>query len=651
MSVVDEIKDRIDTVEVIGETVKLRKSGKNYTGFCPFHPNTRTPAFVVFPESGTWRCFGACNEGGDVFSFLMKKEGWDFPETLRYLAERAGVTLKPRTPEQAEAEEAGQRLRDLLEATIPFYRHHLLQTPAGAPVLEYLHKRNLTDEALESFEIGFAPNDWEATRKHLAEKGFDDEEIAQAGMSSERENGGYYDRFRHRIMIPIRDARGRMAGFGARVVNPDDVPKFMNSPQTALFDKGRLLYGLDKARKAIRTADQVVIVEGYMDVIALHQVGYENVVSPMGTALTEAQLRLLKRFSRRIVLALDADTAGDQATLRGLTLARESLERQPEHVFNARNLVRQEGRLDADIRIVTLPPGVDPDEVVAEDVAAWTGMLEGAKSVVDYVLEVLVGDGDLEDAKAKAEVARQILPLIDDVIDPWEREAYRQNLARRLKVDERALLAWKPQRSRDRRRKPANVVQEAGGGDVVKTQESAGVLDGFCLGLLLRDPELTYRIDRVLQSIGLDILSPTDFRGSERQEIFRSVRGALEQQKEEPASHWRRILQPPLLDIANDLERTTQAIDLERPRVLDEVLANFLRLRKHDQELRLSQLRFQLQSAQEVEEQVSMMQRPEIEVLIQEAHDTTKQIARLDQAIMQRQGMQPYAPLRQGQQR
>jgi DNA primase len=144
MSVVDEIKDRIDTVEVIGETVKLRKSGKNYTGFCPFHPNTRTPAFVVFPESGTWRCFGACNEGGDVFSFLMKKEGWDFPETLRYLAERAGVTLKPRTSEQAEAEETGQRLRDLLEATIPFYRHHLLQTPAGAAVLEYLHPRSIS---------------------------------------------------------------------------------------------------------------------------------------------------------------------------------------------------------------------------------------------------------------------------------------------------------------------------------------------------------------------------------------------------------------------------------------------------------------------------------------------------------------------------
>ncbi|HEY70082.1 MAG TPA: DNA primase [Anaerolineae bacterium] len=648
MSVVDEIKDRIDPVEVIGETVKLRKSGKNYTGFCPFHPNTRTPAFVVFPESGTWRCFGACNEGGDVFSFLMKKEGWDFPETLRYLAERTGVTLKPRTPEQEEAEEAGQRLRDLLEATIPFYRHHLLQTPAGAPVLEYLHKRNLSDDALESFEIGYAPQAWEATQHFLHEKGYDDEEIAQAGMSSERESGGYFDRFRHRIMIPIRDARGRMAGFGARVVDPNDVPKFMNSPQTVLFDKGRLLYGLDKARKAIRSVDQVVIVEGYMDVIALHQAGYANVVSPMGTALTEAQLRLLKRFSRRIVLALDADAAGDQGTLRGLTLARESLERQPEHVFNARTLVRQEGRLDADIRVVTLPPGQDPDEIVAEDVSAWTGMLEGAKSVVDYVLEVLIGGQDLEDAKAKATIAQQVLPLIEDVIDPWEREVYRQNLARRLKVDERALLAWKPKRVQHRRMKPAQVDDGVDDDAAVSPQSSASVLDGFCLGLLLRDPELTYRIDRALQSIDLEILAPTDFRGSERQAIFQAVREALEQQTEEPSAHWRKALLQPLLDIAGELVQKTQNIDLDRPRVLDEVLTNFLRLRKHDQELRLSQLRFQLQSAQEMEGETSMMQRPGIENLIREVHVLTMHIARLDQAIMQRQGMQPSPLLQQG---
>jgi DNA primase len=638
MSVVEEIKDRIDTVEVINQSVKLRKSGKNYTGFCPFHPNTRTPAFVVFPESGTWRCFGACSEGGDVFSFLMKKEGWDFPETLRVLAERTGVTLTPRTPQQAEAEEAGQRLRELQEAVIPFYRHNLLQTVAGAPVLEYLHKRGLRDEALETYEIGYAPNDWEATKQYIQEKGYEEGEIVQAGMVSERESGGYFDRFRHRIMIPIRDTRGRMAGFGARIVDPNDVPKFMNSPQTIVFDKGRLLYGLDKARKAIRSADQAVIVEGYMDVIALHQAGFANVVSPMGTALTEAQLRLLKRFSRRIVMALDADAAGDQATLRGLTLARESLDREAEHVFAARNLVRQEGRVDADIRIVTLPPGKDPDDVVAQDHTAWMGLLEGAQSVVEYVMGILIGDRDLEDAKAKADVARQILPLIEDVVDPWERETYRQNLARRLKVDERALLAWQPRRERRRRGKaaPEDTVLQRDAGVMAKV--SATALDSFCLGLLLRDPELMYRVDRALQAIELKKLSEDDFRGSERRAILLAVRAALEQQDDEPSQYWRRNLDEPLHEIAGDLAQQVEEIDLNRSRVLDEVLADFLRLRKYNLETSLSQLRFQLQAAQEMEDDQRLMQRPDIGQHTRRAQELATDIARVDHAINKQQG-------------
>lgn len=648
MSVVDEIKDRIDTVEVISETVKLRKSGKNYTGFCPFHPNTRTPSFVVFPESGTWRCFGACSEGGDVFSFLMKKEGWDFPETLRVLAERAGVTLKPLTPHQAEAEEAGQRLRELQETLIPFYRHNLLQTAAGTPVLEYLHKRDLSDEALETFEIGYAPNAWDATKQVLHEKGYDDAEILQAGMVIERESGGYYDRFRHRIMIPIRDARGRMAGFGARVVDPNDVPKFMNSPQTPVFDKGRLLYGLDKARKAIRSADQAVIVEGYMDVIGLHQAGFANVVSPMGTALTEAQLRLLKRFSRRIVMALDADAAGDQATLRGLTLARESLDREAEHVFEARNLVRQEGRVDADIRIVTLPPGVDPDEVVAQDRTAWTGLLEGAQSVVDYVMNVLIGDRDLGDAKAKADVARQILPLIEDVIDPWERETYRQNLARRLKVDERALLAWQPVREQRRRGKTTADDILLQGDTHVTSKTTATVLDGFCLGLLLRDPELMYRVDRALQAIELEKLSAEDFQGSERQAILVTVRSALEQQDDEPSSYWRTNLLEPLKEIAVELAQQVVEVDLDRPRVQDEVLADFLRLRKYNLEMSLSQLRFQLQAAQEIDDDKRMMLRPDIEKHTRGAQELAMSIARIEQAINQRQGARQGSLVREG---
>ncbi len=377
MSVIDEIKSRIDIVDLVSETVQLRRSGKNYTGFCPFHQNQRTPAFVVFHDTGTWRCFGQCNEGGDIFRFVMKKEGWDFSEALRFLAERAGIQLKAQTAEEQAAVEEHDQLRSLLEDAVIYYHHQLHNTNAGKAALEYLHsKRSLRDETLEAFGLGYAPQSWDGALSHFLEKGHPLEDLLAAGLITEREPGSsekkpggmqkadFYDRFRNRVLFPIRDMQGRMAGFGARILNPDDFPKFLNSPQTPIFDKGHLLYGLDRGRKAIRAADQAVIVEGYLDVIALHQAGYENVVSPMGTALSEHQLFLLKRFSRRIVMALDPDAAGDKATLRGLQIARQAMDHEQDPVFDARGLLGYEARLQADIRIATLPMGMDPDEVV-----------------------------------------------------------------------------------------------------------------------------------------------------------------------------------------------------------------------------------------------------------------------------------------------
>lgn len=640
MTAIDDIKDRLDIVELVGETVKLRKSGKNYTGFCPFHPNTRTPSFVVFPDSGTWRCFGACNEGGDVFKFVMKKEGWDFPEALRRLAERAGVELEPRSRGEAAADEAHVRLRELLEAAVTFYRHHLLETPEGAPVLGYLHGRSLADPILETFEIGFAPSSWDACLTYLGERGYSPQEMLDAGMITERDGGGNYDRFRNRIMFPIRDGRGRMAGFGARIVRPDDVPKFLNSPQTPLFDKGRVLYGLDKARKAIRAADQAVIVEGYLDVLGLHQAGHMNAVSPMGTALTEDQLRLIKRSTRRIVLALDADAAGDQATLRGLTLAREAMDRQADPVFDSRGLVRHEGRLDADIRIVTLPAGKDPDEVVAEDSQAWPAILAQAQSVVDYVLEVLTAQRDLGDPKVKADIARQVLPLIEDVADPVEREAYRQKLARRLQVDERALQgAGRKAAPRRRRAKPPVEAAEPRGAGA-----SEGRGERFCLGLLLRDPELLYRVDRQLVALELERLSPQDFTGTERQVIFQAVREALAQDENEPSAYWRTRLAPEVNEAAQGLldELTTLSelgdIDLGQPKVADEVMARFLQLRKRVLDSSLSQTQFQLLAAQESPSE-DEGRAPELAVLTARARMLAQQKARLEQALANRQSL------------
>jgi DNA primase len=607
MSTVDEVKERIDIVEVVGETVKLRKSGKNYTGFCPFHPNTRTPAFVVFSDSGTWRCFGACNEGGDVFRFIMKREGWDFPETLRFLAQRAGVEVRPPPAEAAEADETRQRLRDLLEAAAGFYRHNLLETPHGREAAEYLLRRGLREASLETFQIGYAPESWEATRAFLSSRGFTEDEQLEAGVASQRESGERLDRFRHRIMFPVRDARGRLCGFGARVMDPNDVPKFLNSPQTPLFDKGRLLYGFDLARKTIRQVDQAVVVEGYLDVIALHQAGFATAVSPMGTALTEDHLRLLKRATRRIVLALDPDAAGTKAALRGVDLAHQTLDRQAEPVFDARGFIRYEGRLNTEIRVVALPEGKDPDEIVLASPEAWPAILQGAKPVVEYVLDVLTQGADLNDSKVKAGIARQVLPLIEDVADSVERESYRQSMARRLRVDERSLDGARSGARPARRGRTPAAAQ--GPSTASAAGPSAPQFERFCLGLLLRDPEILYQIDRRFAGLELERLSPEDFSGTDSQVIFSAARAALAQDDEDPSDRWRRELVPTLLEQAEVLVAEAGEVDLLLPRVQAEAVQHALRLRRRHLESELVELRYQLQAAQEEQAAAEDMRR------------------------------------------
>ncbi|HID84428.1 MAG TPA: DNA primase, partial [Anaerolineales bacterium] len=287
MDPVEEIKSRLDIVDIVSETVQLRKSGKNYIGFCPFHPNTRTPAFVVFPETGTWHCFG-CQKGGDLFAFVMEREGWDFAEALKHLAQRAGVELRPRSPQAVQEAEEHERLRHLLEEAATFFRHHL-RSPAGKAALDYLHRRGLTDETIEAWGLGYAPNARDTLLHFFREKGYAVETLLQAGLLSQRDDDSVYDRFRHRVMFPIRDAQGRMAGFGARTLDPEGVPKYLNTPQTPLFDKGSLLYGLDKATGQVRVTRYVQA----QDVgVAINPMSVEGqleggVVQGIGRALTE----------------------------------------------------------------------------------------------------------------------------------------------------------------------------------------------------------------------------------------------------------------------------------------------------------------------------------------------------------------------------
>lgn len=540
MSVTDEIKSRLDIVEIIGETVQLRRSGKSYTGFCPFHQNTRTPAFVVFPDSQTWRCFGACAEGGDLFSFVMKKEGWEFKEALRVLAQRAGVELEEsmRGDRQPEAD---KRLVDLLALAADYFHQLLLYAPQAEAARRYLTGRDLAEETVAAFKIGFSLDSWDACRTHFNAQGYDDGDLLAAGLLSENpERGTRYDRFRNRLMIPIRDPQGRVVGFGARTLDPDGVPKYLNSPQTELFDKSRLLFGLDMARRHIQTARQAVIVEGYMDVMMGWQIGFRNIIAQMGTALTEQQLNVLKRYTRRFVIALDSDAAGMQATMRSLEVARETLDREVEVRFDARGLVRHEGRLKADIRVLTLPEGMDPDRLLRHDAALWPQLVEKARPIVAYVVETLTASVDLDDAKAKADVVRQVTPLINDVADPVERDHYFELLSRILRIDKRALqqvaLATSASEATSRRRReragaeaetlarssPAPNSVVLGGGRIALALREADFLRQC-----LRHPPLLDRVDRQLQEQQQTPVSIDDFGNPEDKALQTHLRTHL----------------------------------------------------------------------------------------------------------------------------
>jgi DNA primase len=607
MNTVDEIKNRLDIVDIVSENVKLRRSGKSYTGFCPFHANTRTPAFVVFPDTGTWRCFGECNEGGDIFRYVMKREGWDFKEALKYLAERAGVKLEPLTPQRAEQNERSEHLRKLLEDAVMFYRSQLTSTDPGRQALAYLvEKRGISAQTAEVWGIGYAPQSWDATANFLLNKGYTQADLFDAGMVAERDSGGFYDKFRNRLMFPIRDPSGGMAGFGGRILDPNDIPKFMNSPQSILFDKSRLLYGLDRARKAIRAASEAVIVEGYLDVVVVHQQGFENTVSPMGTALTEAQMRALKRYARRYVLALDPDAAGVKATLRGLEVARESLDHADDLVFDARGLLHNEARLQADLRVSALPDELDPDEIVLRDPQEWQRIIAQAKPIIFHVLETLIQGQDLSDPKVKSDIAARILPLVKDVPNPVERDAYRQQVARALQVDESALMYQTSSgvRPAQRRRSvPAQQRQQPVTPQLLQTsaRDKIKAMELEVLTYLARQPEHQHRVSRYLVKSGLPPFGARDFSLTEHQQAFEVISRSVRQDESESEQYILENLPEELGFILESVVVEPQEIegkDAEKiraesaQRALEETIRLVMQLRQLSVNAQINQLRF-----------------------------------------------------------
>jgi len=436
-SAIEEIKRRLDVVDVVSQTVQLKRSGKSFKGLCPFHTE-KTASFYVSPERGTWHCFG-CGEGGDVFSFVQRRDNLDFPQTLRILAERAGVELERAARPDPSARERRDRLHAILESAALFYRASLGARQGGA-ARAYLAEREVAGETADQFGLGYAEPSGRALERHLLQAGFSIEEMVAAGALGQGDDGRTYDRFRERLIFPIRDAEGRAIGFGGRSLKPDQQPKYLNSPQTELFDKGASLYALDLARTAIREARQAVVVEGYMDALIAHQHGFRNVVATLGTSITERHMELLRRLAPEVVLALDADAAGEKATMRGLDVARESLADESPTILWVRGLGRFFGDRRTQVKAIVLPAGQDPDEVIRSDPEVWRRLAIQALPVVDFVLSGLARRHELGTSAGQREAAREAMAVVQDLPDPIERAHYIQRLARLLNTREEFLL-------------------------------------------------------------------------------------------------------------------------------------------------------------------------------------------------------------------
>ncbi len=493
MAATDDIKARIDIVDVVADYVPdLKRAGRNYHARCPFHQEN-TPSFVVFPERQTWRCFGACAEGGDVFNFVQKIDGVEFPAALKTLAERAGVVLPERTQRQD-----GPRnpLFAVNEATLRFYRE-ALQADKGALARAYVGQRALSEEAVVRFGIGYAPSTGDDLLKHLTALGYTEDQAVSAGVVSRFESGEVRDFIRGRLTFVLRDGEGQVIGFAGRSLDGAN-PKYLNTSQTELFDKGKMLYGLDRARDAIAREGVAVVVEGYMDVITAHEHGYQNVVASMGTALTEEQVTLLRARAPRVVLALDADAAGQEAMLRSLRTSWQLLgaAAQSSKGRTRADIKLRSSDMDA-LRIALITDGKDPDEMIRSDGSKWRELIANAVPAVDFLIKAETDRLDITTSEGKTEAVALLLPLIYGMSNFLDQEKYLGQLAEKLSVTvaqlqasfERTRTQGQPRQQQQQQQQAKRQTAKAEA-EAVFRKADHDVLDEYVLALIAQYPEV-----------------------------------------------------------------------------------------------------------------------------------------------------------------
>ncbi len=491
MSVIDDVKQKTDIVEIIGQYVTLTKSGRTMRAPCPFH-SEKKPSFFVYPDQQSWHCFGACNTGGDVFSFIMKKEGLDFADTLRLLAEKTGVVIPSHGATEAD-DQARDKIYEINQATTQYFHNLLLCNPAAEKARNYIKGRGLNEKVIADFQLGYCLPAWGSLKQYLLDKGFQETELLDAGLIIKAEaSGKTHDRFRDHIIFPIMDERGRATGFGARVLD-DSSPKYINSPQTRIFDKSGSLYGIHLARTAIRQQNLAVLVEGYMDVIVAHQYGFSNVVAPMGVAITEKQINYIKKITRNISLALDPDSAGEDAAMRCV-------------IF--------ENTLDVDLKVITLPAGQDPDEVIKADIKVWQAQVEKALPVIDFTLKVIAAKLDMKSSRGKTDLVNKILPIIADVKAGPRQYRYLTGLSLATGVEDRKLEAALASYKADRKVKAPRPTAMAKATRTI----SSNPVEEYILTILLKHPEMKEKFEGV---------SCDYFENSENRALFELCQSAV----------------------------------------------------------------------------------------------------------------------------
>ncbi len=498
----DEIKSRLDIVEVIRDYIQLKPAGINFRALCPFHQE-KTPSFMVSPEKQIWHCFG-CQKGGDIFSFVMEMEGISFVEALRLLAPKAGVTLRRQDPKLTSQR---NRLLDIVGLSGKYYHKMLLEDNSASNARKYLAERGLNNETIEEWEIGYSPDSWDDLINLLKHKGYNENEIFLSGMSVKKEGTSrFYNRFRGRIMFPIRDVNSNTVAFSARVSPEKEAEekmgKYINSPQTMIYNKSGILFGLDKAKLEIKKQDLAIVVEGQMDVITAHQNGFINIVASSGTALTSEQVKLIQRYTNHLTFALDADAAGELAINRGEDIVKDVdyQEVESEDSFGRiRKYVDPLLSYNIDIKIIEMPNGKDPDECIKNNLEEWQKAVKEAKPIMQYHFDKILTGLDLDNIEDRRQATKKLLPKIAKLSNKMEQDFWLKKLSQTIDVAENFLLEALFANLRQRTPKDAKLSSEKKITQPMRSREE--MLSELLLALMLK---FSLHIEYVIGQINAD---------------------------------------------------------------------------------------------------------------------------------------------------